>query len=69
MLYMILHWVILMPYKLYEEDELVILPCLLHLIKERWKQLSKLGFRKKEYLTNTKLIFFKFKITSIYTFE
>ena len=42
--------------KVYKTDNLCILPCFFHLVQILWKKMSKFGFRKKEYISKTKLI-------------
>ena len=41
---------------------IIILPCLFHLIQAWWRKMSKLGFRKKEYITTTKIIILNLKL-------
>ena len=48
--------------RVYEGDEIIILPCLFHLIQAWWRKMSKLGFRKKEYITTTKIIILNLKL-------
>ena len=45
----------------YKEDEIIILPCLFHLVQAWWRKMPKLGFRKKEFTKITRIIILNLK--------
>ena len=45
------------------------MPCLLHLIQAWWKKMSKLRFRKKEYINKTKILILNLKLLPFMTYK
>lgn len=43
-------------YKVYNDIDIEILPCLFHLVQAWWRKANKLGLRKKEFIKNTQTI-------------
>ena len=45
-----------------KDNDILIIPCLFHLVQSWWKKMSKLGFRKKEYTKKTKILLLNLKL-------
>ena len=45
-------------YKVYNDIDIEILPCLFHLVQAWWRKANKLDLRKKDFIKNTQTIIF-----------
>ena len=52
-----------------KDNNIVIIPCLFHLVQAWWKKMSKLGFRKKEYKKKTQLLMLNLKLLPFMTYK
>lgn len=48
----------------FENDNVLIIPCFFHLIQAWWRKLNKLGFRKKNIIKKTKVLVLNLKLLS-----